>query len=63
MTDYLVSCDPFECATQKETQEALKILKGCERVIVTTNRFGFANSENARIIEEAERLGLPVEYM
>ena len=63
MTEYVVSCPPFESASQRETEQALKILSQCKKVIVTVKTFGTANKENENIVHEAERLGIEVEYV
>lgn len=63
MTEYVVCCPPFETSTAKETEKAVSILRGCDKLIVTIDHFGSGNKENEKLIEEAERLGLSVEYI
>ena len=63
MTDYVVCCPAFECATQKEGEKAMELLRQCEKVIVTTPLFGTTNRENEKMILEAGKIGLKVEYV
>lgn len=53
----------FEPISGEKVEEAMAILRRCERVLCSLKAFGSANAANRRLLEEAERLGIlePIE--
>ncbi|MCC8103373.1 MAG: ABC transporter ATP-binding protein [Clostridiales bacterium] len=51
----------FEPVSGEKVQEAMKILRGCRRVINCVSAFGTMNVQNEELAAEAKRLGILIE--
>ena len=58
----LISVPAFGEVGEAAVQEAMEVLKGCEKLIVCCSSFGPANIRSKELISFAEKLGKPIEY-
>ena len=58
----LISVPAFGEVGEAAVQEAMEVLKGCEKLIVCCSSFGAANIRSKELISFAEKLGKPIEY-
>ncbi len=58
LTDYVICAKAFDDIKDEEYEKALKIMKGCRKVIVCLKKFGKYNEKNRQLIAEAEKMGL-----
>ena len=49
---------PFECISEKAYEQALDVMKKCEKVYCPLQNFGTMNQKNRELLREAEKLGL-----